>query len=89
MRTTLTSGDNLNNYIQEGKYRAITDAIASSCENAPTNSAFIMNVYNGSYSIVQQVIPISGGSIFMRRYHVSTQSWRNWYAFTGSVVESS
>lgn len=86
MRNSLTSGDNLNNYRQEGKYKATTDAIASSCENSPTNNAFIMNVYHGSNSIVQQVIPFSGDSIFMRRYQFSNQSWRNWYAFTGSVV---
>ena len=87
MRTTLTSGDNLNNYRQEGKYRATTDAVAASCENSPLNNAFIMNVYNGSNSIVQQVIPFSGGSIFMRRYQVSNQSWKNWYKYTGELIE--
>ena len=87
MRVSLISGDNLNNYKQEGKYRAATDNIAASCENSPTNNAFIMNVYHGGNSIVQQVVPFNGNIIYMRRHQISNQTWKNWYAFIGSVVE--
>lgn len=46
-----------------------------------------MNVYNGSNSCVQQVIPFNGNIIYMRRYQRSLGSWRKWFVFTGTEVE--
>lgn len=87
IRTGLASGEDLDNYTGEGKYRAASDAIAQSLQNSPTRSAFILNVYDGSNSCVQQVIPFNGNIIYMRRYQKSLGSWRKWFVFTGTEVE--
>ena len=87
IRTGLASGEDLDNYTAEGKYRAASDAIAQSLQNSPTRMAFILNVYDGSNSSVQQVIPFNGNVIYMRRYQKSLGSWRDWFVFTGTVVE--
>ena len=86
-RISLESGTNLDSYTEEGKYRAPTDAIARSCNNSPTNAGFIMNIYNGIYSSVQQIIPFYGGTIYMRRYQRSQGSWTGWYKYTGELIE--
>ena len=83
----MASGEDLDNYTKEGKYRAASDAIAQSLQNSPTRSAFILNVYDGSNSTVQQVIPFNGNMIYMRRYQKSLDSWKVWYVFDGTVVE--
>ena len=87
IRTGLASGEDLNNYTAEGKYRIVTDSIAQSLQNCPTRTAFILNVYNGTNSSVQQVIPFNGNLIYMRRYQKSSGSWRAWYVFEGTEVE--
>lgn len=87
IRTSLASGADLDGLIDEGKYRAATDAIALSCHNSPSRGGFIMNVYNGSYSVVQQVIPFNGGTIYMRRYQRSQGTWGSWYRYTGEQIQ--
>lgn len=87
IRTTLENGEDLDGLTNEGKYRATKDAIAQSCHNSPSRVGFIMNVYNGSYSVVQQVIPFNGGTIYMRRYHRSQGIWSSWYKYTGEQIE--
>ena len=87
IRTGLASGEDLNNYTNEGKYRAATDAVAQSLQNSPARSAFILNVYDGANSSVQQVIPFNGNIIYMRRYQKSNNTWKAWYVFGGTEVE--
>lgn len=45
-----------------------------------------MNVYNGSNSSVQQVIPFNATNLYMRRYQVSNASWGSWYEYNGTEV---
>ena len=87
IRTPLANGADLDSLMNEGKYRATTDAIAQSCHNSPTRMGFILNVYDGNNSIVQQVIPFNGNFIYMRRYQKTSGTWRNWFVFTGTEVE--
>ena len=87
IRTGLASGGDLNNYTAEGKYRAASDSVAQGLQNSPTRNAFVLNVYDGSNSSVQQVIPFNGNIIYMRRYQKSSDTWRAWYVFEGTVVE--
>lgn len=87
IRTSLANGADLDGLIDEGKYRAPTDAIAQSCLNSPTRSGFILNVYNGHNSVVQQVIPFNIGTTYMRRYQRSQGSWTSWYKYTGEQIE--
>lgn len=87
IRTSLDANSNLDDLNIEGKYRAPTEAIASSIMNAPTSSGFILNVYNGTNSAIQQVIPFNGNVIYMRRYQKSNNTWRPWYEFNGTALQ--
>ena len=87
IRTSLDANSNLDDLIIEGKYRAATEAVASSIMNSPTSSGFILNVYNGSTSAIQQVIPFNGNVIYMRRYQKSNNTWRPWYEFNGTALQ--
>ena len=87
IRISIESGADLDDYTKEGKYRASSDAIARSCSNSPVSVSFILNVYDGYNSSVQQIIQFNGSTIFMRRYQKSNDTWGNWYKYSGVIPE--
>lgn len=86
IRQSLSTDTDLDEFQKEGKYRAASDSIARSCNNSPTNNAFILNVYDGVNSTVQVLIPFNGNNIFIRRYQKSSNTWRAWYQYTGTEM---
>lgn len=82
----MSSGENLNDYKSEGKYRAISASVANTIENNPSGSAFVLNVFNGSNSVIQWLIPFSANAFYMRRYQVSTDTWTDWKVYSSDVA---
>ena len=85
-RINLSSGENLNDYKSEGKYRATSMSVANTIENNPSGNAFVLDVFNGTNSVIQWLIPFSVNAFDMRRYQVSTGTWTEWKVYSCDVT---
>lgn len=82
---SIPSGDNLNNYLEPGKYRAGSDEVSKTIENCPyTNAGFSMFVVQINTYMHQFLFPnTSRHHIYHRRYEANDNKvWSDWGMFT-------
>lgn len=82
----ISANDDLDNYKTGGRYRITTVAIGTTVANVPYNETIgVLEVINGSNSIMQRYTPFSGAHMYIRRYQVSQARWSAWYSYEGTI----
>ena len=61
-------------------------SVANTIENNPSGNAFVLDVFNGTNSVIQWLIPFSVNAFYMRRYQVSTGTWTDWKVYSCDVT---
>lgn len=88
----IVSGDDLHDFKTPGRYGCNTGTIAQSVTNSPyTSSGYRLEVIESTgNNIIHRLIPnslsLSSGVFYMESYTASSDTWSNWYAFTGTQV---
>lgn len=81
----ITSGADLNSYMNYGNYACGSGAIAQSLSNCPTTVNFSMLVLpKYENTLVTQIIFAAGNQIYTRTN--TSGGWGGWYKFTGTAV---
>lgn len=82
--TTIESGTDLNDLMDEGLYNCPNSTIAGSLTNSPiTNAGFPLLVFRVGTSVARIQVVYGGSTIYSRRR--TSSAWGNWYAFAGTT----
>ena len=83
----ITSGSNLNDYIEPGNYYCTSNADAASIQNSPTNSAFTMKVeYSIGTSYPCQIVRVYNNRRTAYRFKTSSTDWSDWVYFSDDTT---
>lgn len=83
----ITSGSNLNDYIEPGNYYCTSNVDAASIQNSPTNSAFTMKVeYSIGTSYPCQIVRVYNNRRTVYRFKTSSADWSDWVYFSDDAT---
>ena len=81
----ITTGQDMNSFIDAGFYQCVQNAIAGSLLNTPTSTAFALLVEEGA-GVIQTVTEyLTSGSPKSFRRHMYSGTWGEWYQLYTSV----
>ena len=82
--STIASGDDLNNYTDNGRYEANSNAIAESLLNSPTSVSFSMDIKRIDSTKQFYIITDYNGDVYVRRNHIYSDAnhFTDWLCLT-------
>lgn len=85
----INTGDNLDDYVDAGVYKAKNASTAASLINCPVSDGFRLEVryISDATRRIQTIYPNAATGYFYMRNYTAT-GWGNWYRYGGEIVSA-